>query len=239
MSRDGKHADTGHHCGGAGSETGLYLWCGEAPASFPLSFSYNPAFSQVSGSEFDSAVRGAASAWNNPVPPVADGPVLSIAGSTTAGLGKDGKNVVLWGDPADCGVPGAVAVACLHYAGPSGTARHRIVEVDIVLNVDEVWEQAGILENVTGQATGNVAYANPTANWFDVQSAITHEFGHAIGLEHIGNASSVPFFEDLTDLGKHMQTMYSIDVRGSTAKRTLELGDLMGLREVAEYVNDD
>ena len=231
------HGKAGHQCGGGtGAETGLFRSCGEFPASLPMSFSYNPLLNQVTQAQFAAALHGAADAWNEPLGPVPSpfGEVLSIGGTTTKGLDEDGTNVVLWGNPADCGLPGAVAVACLYYAGPSGTARHRIVEVDVILNYDETWHQAAGVEEVTGVVTGTAAVANPSASWFDVQSILAHEFGHALGLEHVGNGSSLPNFSDLTDLGKHLQTMYPVDFRGSTAKRSIEIGDILGLNYVYE-----
>jgi len=227
----------GHQCGGGtGAETGLYRSCDEFPVSLPMTFSYNPLLNQVTGPEFTAALNGAADAWNQPFGvgiPSPFGTVLTIGGSTTKGAAKDGTNVVSWGNPADCGLPGVVAVACIRYAS-NNPATHEIVEVDIILNYDETWRQATGLDQLMGTATGNAALAGPSANWLDVQSALAHEFGHALGLEHVGHGSSVPNFGDLTDLGKHMQTMYPVDFRGSTAKRTIELGDILGLNYVYE-----
>lgn len=54
-------------------------------------------------------------------------------------------------------------------------------------------------------------------NRWDLQSVATHEFGHAIGLGHVSNAS---------------QTMHGVAPACSTAPRTLGRGDRLGLQRL-------
>lgn len=233
-----KHADVQHDCsGGAGSQSGLFLACGELPLDLPVKFRLNTHLSQVGGSDFVAAARAAADTWNHPFGFGTPSPyeeAIEVLGTTTAGSGRDGINVVMWGNPADCGAAGAIAVACLRYESDSGAGAHRIVEVDIILNYDETWAFPSGIDEWVGVATGSAATA--TGSWLDVQSTLAHEFGHAVGLEHIGTAG-FPFPSRAGDIGKHLQTMYLYDYRGSTAKRSLEAGDILGLHHIHERMN--
>lgn len=230
-----KHAKLHDGCGaGLGEQTGLFKACGEFPIDLPMSFAYNPLLNQVTGPEFVEALNGAADAWNHPFgigTPSPFGTVIDIATTTTRGAVRDGVNVVVWGNTADCGLPGVIAVACLRYDGASGDARHRIVEVDIILNYDETWRQASAADELSGIVSGTAAQS--FVNWIDLESVLAHEFGHAIGLEHIGTPG-FPYPSRLADTGQHLQTMYRYDFRGSTIKRTLDVGDILGLRHVTE-----
>ena len=68
----------------------------------------------------------------------------------------------------------------------------------------------------------------PHADWYDVQSVVTHELGHALGLEDIGSTQR-PWPGTFTDAPKHAQTMYRWYALGSTNKRTLAEGDILAL----------
>lgn len=75
-------------------------------------------------------------------------------------------------------------------------------EFDIVFDTDETWSTTG------------------EPNKFDVQNVGTHEVGHTLVLE------------DLYDSADSEQTMYGYSSPGETEKRTLEAGDLAGLRYI-------
>jgi hypothetical protein len=77
-----------------------------------------------------------------------------------------------------------------------------MMEFDIVFDEDETWS-----------ATGEVGK-------HDIQNVGTHEVGHTLVLE------------DLYDSGDSEQTMYGYCARGETKKRTLEAGDVAGIRQI-------
>lgn len=77
-----------------------------------------------------------------------------------------------------------------------------LTEFDIVFDEDETWS-----------ATGEPGK-------YDIQNVGTHEAGHTLVLE------------DLYDLVDSEQTMYGYSSLGETKKRTLEAGDLAGIRYI-------
>lgn len=79
----------------------------------------------------------------------------------------------------------------------------RIVEFDMLFDTDFIW----------GDATNN-------ASLMDLQNIATHELGHAIGLSDVYSA---PCFD---------VTMYGYSKEGDTAKRSLELPDIIGLQKI-------
>lgn len=203
----------------------LFAVCREYPIETPVRFVADASQSPVSEAGFRAAVAGAVAAWNGAWPLA--GPLLSLAnGSTNPGFGRDGTNSIGWGNPAKCGAPGAVAVACLWYEGNGGAARHKIVETDIILNRQDTWRIAEGMDLLEGEVYG--ALGQSPAEWLDVQSVLTHELGHAIGLDDIGNPD-VSFPSTLADAGKHLQTMYRWYYRGTTNKRSLDIGDRLGV----------
>jgi len=77
-----------------------------------------------------------------------------------------------------------------------------ITEFDIIFDEDETWSTTG----------------EPDKH--DIQNVGTHEVGHTLLLE------------DLYDSADSEQTMYGYSSRGETKKRTLEAGDLAGIRYI-------
>jgi hypothetical protein len=77
-----------------------------------------------------------------------------------------------------------------------------LTEFDIVFDEDETWSATGELGK------------------FDIQNVGTHEAGHTLVLE------------DLYDSGDSEQTMYGYCSLGETKKRTLETGDVAGVRYI-------
>jgi len=82
-----------------------------------------------------------------------------------------------------------------------------ITEFDIVFDEDETWSTTGELSK------------------YDIQNVGTHEVGHTLMLK------------DLYDYADSEQTMYGYSSKGETKKRTLEAGDLAGIRYIYPMPN--
>jgi hypothetical protein len=197
----------------------------------PLRFAYNPAGSP-SGIGMPDAIRGAAGAWNVLWPSTQ--PPLTYAGGTTAIAGRDGVNVVAFGSPSWCGGGGdAVAIACIWFEGTTGERSNQIAEVDVLLNPAKTWRDPTAADLILGEVLGpQVFWAEPdplgTGRWYDAQSVLTHELGHALGLSDIGTPGA-PFPETAADAPKWPQTMYEYVYPRSTDKRTPHGGDVAAL----------
>lgn len=138
----------------------------------------------------------------------------------------DGENVVLWrdaafcADPANagrdvCGAPQAAAVTTLFFIDKPGDPRDgEILDIDIAIN--------GI-DFTFGDGAGDV----------DLESVLTHELGHYLGLGHVchtdrgsdpppaGDGTTVPFCYPLAELEPALKeaTMYNFIEPGETIKR--------------------
>lgn len=104
----------------------------------------------------------------------------------------------------DISSPGAIAVTIVWGVFYGPPSGRELVEWDAVFdNVDFAWGDATI---------------DPTV--MDFENIATHEFGHAAGM---------------ADLYKSLcfeQTMYGYAAYGETKKRTLEVGDINGIKEL-------
>jgi uncharacterized protein (TIGR02145 family) len=109
----------------------------------------------------------------------------------------DGNNLVTFVDDHFPFAPGVIAVAAKTLEILPGSTEARILDADIVVNPE-------FARNLLGVSSGAV---NET--FYDIQSLITHEIGHVLGLLHSGVAGSTMF--------------YSLDPGSS--KRSLEQDD--------------
>jgi hypothetical protein len=109
--------------------------------------------------------------------------------SRIAGL-LDGRNVISWGYLGT----GILAITYLWIRGS------RVIETDCRLNIYYSWSLSGEPRKI------------------DLQSVMTHEFGHWCGLK------------DLYSDADYWLTMYGYSGYGLTYQRTLGFGDIIGLR---------
>lgn len=176
--------------------------------------------------------KAAAEAWNRIWPmqsPAGECALICVVGSTRLGMAQDGVNTISWGSPSDCGgaFQDSIAVACYvdESAAPNGSTR--IEEVDIVLSSTRRWAWP---QDVPEVARGSVRSLYPGAildvDWYDAQSVLTHEIGHAFGLEDIGNAH---WPSDFRDAAMFSQVMYAWVTRGATDKRLPQEGDFANM----------
>jgi hypothetical protein len=119
---------------------------------------------------------------------------------------SDGFNEVGWAS-LNGTFPNAIAVTMIWY----GSDKH-IVEVDTAMNSDLTWTQNSVTGDPDTQ-TGILGY-------FDVQDIMTHEAGHWLMLL------------DLYQKAASAQTMYGYGSTGELKARSLESGDLAGLRKI-------
>ncbi|MGE5595556.1 MAG: matrixin family metalloprotease [Hyphomicrobiales bacterium] len=144
-----------------------YWW-----SSHSASWHYNPAGKPASLSGDSGAISAAAAAWGQ----VGVNFAFSGGSTTTAGTGAcggsssglDGTNTVGWGAQSGS----VLAVTCTWYS-QSGSPRPA-TEFDMQIDPDWSWTTGGAIQ-------------------IDLQSVVTHEFGHALGLGHSANSSAVMY----------------------------------------------
>ena len=123
----------------------------------------------------------------------------------------DGYNVVGWGDLSQ--YPGAIAVTVVWYLLGTGW----ILDCDVVLNNESslMWTQADI-----GNSDPDTQVIDGPGYDVDIQNIMTHESGHWLQLN------------DLYEEVGMEQTMYGYASDGELKKRSLEDGDLAGIRYI-------
>ena len=168
--------------------TAAYVSNGFSWTSNSANWAYNGAGAPagVSGSAA-AAVSASASAWG------ATGTNFHFTGggatandTGACGGGKDGFNTVGWVQQSG----NILAVTCSWFSGSSAT------EFDMQISPGWGW---------TTGASPNV----------DLQSVVTHEFGHALGLGHSAQSSAVMYYAYTT--GTLKRTLTADDVEGETA----------------------
>jgi hypothetical protein len=152
----------------------------------------------ISAEQAKTAIEAAASAWSE-----ASGVTIKIvpgAADAVPGYSRTAQNYndILFIDDDWRWDVGAVGVALLAVEELSHTIRH----VDILLNATEY--EFAVLDGTSKPGTG-IAY--------DLQNAVTHEMGHALGLAH----------SDVVEAA-----MYGASTRGEVSKRVLASDDWDG-----------
>ena len=172
----------------AGFSSSGYVLAGYSWASHTASYGYNAAGKPSSLGGDLAAVQASANTWSSA------GANFSFTGggATTIGAGAcngthDGVNTVGWKQQSGS----ILAVTCTLYGGAN--------EAEFDMQISPGW-------NWTTGSTPNV----------DLQSVVTHEFGHALGLNHSTNSGAV---------------MYASYTAG-TLKRSLTADDIAGLTAI-------
>lgn len=105
----------------------------------------------------------------------------------------DGINLVTFIDETFPFAPGVLAVAAKTLKVVPGSNVARIIDADIVVN-------PAFARNDVG-----VGYNNPNQGTYDIQSLITHEIGHVLGLVHSGVYNSTMFYR--LDVGTKVRSL--------------------------------
>ena len=175
-----------------------YVFANYKWPSHSATWSYNPAGKPDGLTGDHAAVAAAAVPWANAGAAFsfAEGPLTS-AGTGACSTGGDGHNTVGWAPLSGS----LLAVTCaLFTSSPSGQANE--LEFDTQIDPTRDW------------STGSPVQV-------DLQSVLTHEFGHALGLAHEPDPAAM---------------MYA-DYTAGAIKRDLTPGDMAG--EVALYGQSD
>ena len=197
---------------GSGSDKAPYKYSGIhwADSAIPVTYKVN---SSVTGS-FLGGIQGAFQTWEDDPDSYIDFEYDSSAfiGSPSSFSGDgsmNGANEVGWVS-LSASYPNAIAVTAVW----RNTFTGLIAEVDMAMNNDLPWSQAELSAGTDPDAvTGDPGY-------YDVQSIATHEVGHWLMLGDLYNKPTAS------------QTMYGYGARGELKKRSLESGDLAGLRTI-------
>jgi len=164
-----------------------------------LTPAFVPGPSSVTSSVAQAATAAAATTWRTALAGTVD-VVESTTVVAAAPHGNDGVNLVRWAiDKADPDIEhGVLALTFVAYRVSDGV----IEDADIVLNsADFAWVTAG-----AGCKTG-----------YDLESAMTHELGHALGLAHSAD---------------HDATMFATGGPCEVGKRDLTADDQAGIDEL-------
>jgi MYXO-CTERM domain-containing protein len=159
---------------------------------------FTPAPSAISIADATAALAASAATWQVALDGTAVTFAMSPATATAAAHTNDGVNTVRWAlEPTDPDIePGVLGLTFLSYRTGDGVA----LDADVVMNAtDFTW----------------VTMTTSCAKEYDLQSALTHELCHALGLAHA--------------IGHPDATMYATGQACDTGKRSIEADDRAGI----------
>lgn len=228
-----------------------YLYCGthwpltKLPILFTLVTDGMPSSLRpimgMGSSQFRMAAEQAASAWNRLSRITGRGPKGSCPAATLVCIDSvsttgtvnpaGGGNIIRWDHLGQTGQIGTAYV--------SSSSGH-ITDVDIVLNSDYTWYWGDPQTLATGTATGAVAFFCAVCpDQKDVQSILTHEIGHALGLLHPNPGSPSTWPEDPQDAADYNLVMYQRYYPNNATQRQLQWGDIAGLNAMTQDVANE
>ena len=183
---------------------GCYSFVDAQHTSFPVPLVINPANSNHLSEDFVvSAIAAAAHTWDRKIPGQAFDNDFQIDPTAQAPL-VDGTNTIAFSDIfLDTSI---VAVTSIYV--DDSTTPAILYEFDIALNSKIAWGDATLDPDV-----------------IDLQNAITHELGHALGLGDVWSAAC------------QRATMYGYSRIGDTRKRTLSRPDIIALRLLYQRIH--
>ena len=166
--------------------------------SLPVSYVINPTNPQgLSGSFITSTISSSAETWDAATSAELLNNAYSVDYTAQYGV-QNFQNAIAFGDYPDNGV---IAVTSVWFT----RVGKRIVEFDQLYNTRFAW----------GDAT-----ATNITSVMDLQNIVTHELGHAVGLDDIYSTTCSAV------------TMYGYSDYGETSKRSLEQPDITGLQKM-------
>jgi len=167
--------------------------------------------SEAPAGAFD-AIRPAFAEWDGQTSTDIYGSIGEDSTTTPPGLAVDDSNTVSWG----------------HIDGPGGTIAmtqfvfwantKELIEFDIIFDHDEVWLATDDSEVLPDPSDPGDPY--PATGQFDVWNVATHELGHTLVLD------------DLRSPKDGALTMHAYTWPGDDVKRTLGLGDILGIQAI-------
>lgn len=175
----------------------------------PVSYVVDPSFSGLTDDSVATAAFLGAEEWDDwtSAELFSDGSPEVVGDGSWDTDSPDGRNELVFADYKQDGVI-AVTVIWGYFRGKP--SNRRIIEFDILFDVDYTWGDAGDTDE---EDLGNTSV-------MDLQNIAIHELGHGVGLDDL--------YEDACS----EVTMYGYSEEGETKKRTLEGPDITAIQEL-------
>ena len=190
--------------------TGLIQWW--HPSTHPVRILIDEAGSlQAPGALTHDAIRAAMNTWNR----VRSSYFRFVDGGLTNQKTiseTDGKNTVLFDRDGTYFVQGSNALAFSNTTVMTDNLGYRAVDSDLVFN-----------------ARDHRFDVNPSPNSFDIQSVVTHELGHHLGLFHPGGGRDIPQINNPGSAGCGPVVPDAIMYFLYNGRRSLALDDIAGV----------